>query len=247
MKTMKYYLLAAMLCTFSSALAHNTLTPDEKKEGWKLLFDGNSLAHWRSFKNPTLSPKWIVKDGVMVKLRGGGDIVTKAVYENFDLKLDWKIAKGGNSGIFILVNETPADKNIYTRSPEIQILDNVNHPDSKLRTHTSGSLYDMIAAPALSQKPAGEWNSLRIRMSNRHLQVWQNGIPTADIKLGSKTWEKLLAASKFKNWAGFGQALKGGIGIQEHGSKVSLRNIKIKKLAAQAAGKSEKKTSTDTK
>lgn len=216
----------------SSAVAQNVLTDQEKKDGWQLLFDGKSMGHWRNFKKAELSPQWIIKDGAMVKTKGGGDIITKEQYENFDLKLEWKIAEGGNSGIFILANETAADRKIYSRAPEIQLLDNERHPDNKPASHRSGSLYDMIAAPAQSQKPAGEWNTLRILFSNRHLQVWQNGVVAVDVKLGSDAWNKALQASKFKNWQGFAESLTGHIGIQEHGAEVSLRNIKIKKLPA---------------
>lgn len=229
---MKKYLLICLLCLSSSAVAQNVLTDQEKKDGWQLLFDGKSMEHWRNFKKAELSPQWIVKDGAMVKTKGGGDIITREQYENFDLKLEWKIAEAGNSGIFILANETAADRKIYSRAPEIQLLDNERHADNKPASHRSGSLYDMIAAPAQSQKPAGEWNTLRILFSNRHLQVWQNGVVAVDVKLGSEAWNKALQASKFKNWKGFAESLTGHIGIQEHGADVSLRNIKIKKLPA---------------
>jgi len=229
---MKKYLLICLLCLSSSAVAQNALTNQEKKDGWELLFDGKSMEHWRNFKKDGLSPQWIIKDGAMVKTKDGGNIVSKSKYENFDLKLEWKIALGGNSGIFILVNETKVDRKIYSRAPEIQILDNDGHKDNKLASHRSGSLYDIIAAPAKSQKPAGEWNTVRILFSNRHLQVWQNGVATVDVKLSSEAWNKALQASKFKNWKGFAETLTGHIGIQEHGADVSLRNVKIKKLPA---------------
>lgn len=227
---MKKYLLICLLSLNVNLLAHNTLTEEEKENGWELLFDGKSMEHWRNFKKQDLSPKWIVKDGVMTKTKDGGDIVTKSKYENFDLKMEWKISIKGNSGIFILANETEADKKIYTRAPEIQILDDERHPDNKLASHRSGSLYDMIAAPATSQKPAGEWNKVRILFANRHLKVWQNGVVAVDVKLGSDEWKKILSQSKFKNWKGFGEATTGHIGIQEHGDDVSFRNLKIKKL-----------------
>ncbi len=234
---MNKYIISILLSLSTFAVAQNTLTDQETKEGWQLLFDGKSLEHWRNFKKPGISSKWIVKDGAMVKTKGGGDIVTKKKYENFDLKMEWKIAIAGNSGIFILANETAADKKIYTRAPEIQILDNEKHSDRKLATHRSGSLYDMIAAPAASQKPAGEWNTLRVLFNNRHLQVWQNEVVAFDVKLGSEAWIKALNGSKFKTWPGFAEALDGHIGVQEHGADVSLRNIKIKPLPASGEAK----------
>ena len=218
------------MCLSTFTAAQNTLTDEEKKDGWELLFDGKSMEHWRNFKQATISPKWIIKDGAMVKTKGGGDIVSKKKYENFDLKLEWKIAIAGNSGIFILANETVADRQIYSRAPEIQILDNERHPDRKLASHRSGSLYDMISSPATSHKPAGEWNTIRILFNNRHLQVWQNGVVTVDVKIGSDAWKKALDGSKFKTWPGFAESLSGRIGIQEHGDDVSIRNIKIKPL-----------------
>jgi outer membrane protein assembly factor BamB len=232
---MNKYIISILFSLSTFAVAQNALSDQEKKEGWQLLFDGKSLEHWRNFKKETISPKWIVKEGAMVKTKGGGDIVTKKKYQNFDLKLDWKIAIAGNSGIFILANETVADKKIYTRAPEIQILDNEKHSDRKSASHRSGSLYDMIAAPDSSQKPAGEWNTLRVLFDNRHLQVWQNGVVAFDVKLGSEAWKKALNGSKFKNWPGFADAFSGHIGVQEHGADVSLRNIKIKPLPATAA------------
>lgn len=232
--TMKQHILAAMLCLSSIAAAQNTLTDQEKKDGWQLLFDGQTIEHWRNFKQEKINPNWVVKDGAMVKLKGGGDIVTKEKYENFDFKMEWQIAEGGNSGIFILANETADDKQIYTRAPEIQILDNERHPDKKLASHRSGSLYDMIAAPATSQKKAGEWNTVRILFIDRHLKVWQNGVVTVDVKLGSPEWQQALDGSKFKTWKGFGQSLTGHLGIQEHGDQVSLRNLRILKLPAGA-------------
>ncbi|BDS08013.1 glycosyl hydrolase [Oceaniferula spumae] len=231
---MNKYILLAMLSLSSIASAQNTLTEQEKKEGWQLLFDGKTIEHWRNFKKDDLSPQWVVKDGAMVKLKKGGDIVTKEKYENFDFKMEWKIAEGGNSGIFILANETDADKKIYSRAPELQILDNERHSDRKLATHRSGSLYDMIAAPAASQKKAGEWNTVRIRFVDRHLKVWQNGVVAFEVKLGSPEWQKALDGSKFKTWKGFGETLTGHIGIQEHGDQVSLRNLRILKLPATA-------------
>ena len=138
----------------------------------------------------------------MVKTKGGGDIVTKKKYQNFDLKLDWKIAIAGNSGIFILANETVADKKIYTRAPEIQILDNEKHSDRKSASHRSGSLYDMIAAPDSSQKPAGEWNTLRVLFDNRHLQVWQNGVGAHRGKASLEQGPALSSTNGGSRWRG---------------------------------------------
>ena len=160
---------------------------------------------------------------------GGGDLISKQSFQHFELELQWNIEPGGNSGIFILADESA--EHIYAKAPEIQILDNERHKDNKLATHRSGSLYDMQASPDRSHKVAGEWNDVRIVLNNKHLQVWQNGIATADVVLGSAEWQRLLASSKFANWPGFGSLEKGQIGLQDHGDPVCFKNIRIRELS----------------
>ena len=135
----------------SAPTPDNTLSKAEAKEGWELLFNGQDMNEWRNFKQKGVNPKWIIEDGAMkLSERGGGDIMTKKQYENFDFRMEWKISEAGNSGIFILADEK--GKRIYSHAPEIQILDNEKHSDRKKENHRSGSLYDMITAPAKSQK-----------------------------------------------------------------------------------------------
>ena len=230
----KKNLLVALLIslfTFSctTVAEDNSLTDAEKKEGWALLFDGKSMDQWKNFKSDGISDKWIVKDGSMILTgKGGGDVMTKKTYKDFELKLDWKISDNGNSGIFILADEK--GKRIYSHAPEIQILDNERHSDRKKPNHRSGSLYDMITSPAESHKVAGEWNSVKISFVKRHLKVWQNGVLTAEVTIGSDKWKELLANSKFKTWPGFAAAEEGSIGLQDHGDMVSFKNLKIKEI-----------------
>ena len=222
-------LLISSALSFSAVAADNQLTAQEAADGWQLLFDGRSMAQWRNFKQAGLSDKWQIEQGAMkLTAQGGGDILTKAKYGDFELQLDWKIAEGGNSGIFVLVDET--GNTIYAHAPEIQILDNERHPDNKLASHRSGSLYDMIAAPSESQKKAGEWNQVRIRLQQQQLTIWQNGWQTAAVEIGSADWQQLLAKSKFANWPGFAAQTTGHIGLQDHGDVVWFKNIKIKEL-----------------
>lgn len=222
-------LLLCLVVGCSTTVAENTLTDAEKKEGWELLFDGKDMSKWRNFKAKDINPKWIVENGTMTLTgKGGGDILTKKMYKNFDLKLDWKISEVGNSGIFIFADET--GKRIYSHAPEIQILDNERHKDREKPNHRSGSLYDMITAPANSQKVAGEWNQVRIHVKDKHLKVWQNGVLTADVVIASRKWNELVQSSKFKNWKGFGKLDKGHIGLQDHADRVSFKNLKIKEL-----------------
>lgn len=220
-------LSGALSC--NALAADNQLTAQEQADGWQLLFDGSSMAQWRNFKQTGLSDKWQIEQGAM-KLtgKGGGDILTKAKYADFELQLDWKIAEGGNSGIFVLVDET--GNTIYAHAPEIQILDNERHADNKLASHRSGSLYDMIASPPESHKTAGAWNQVRIRLAAKQLTIWQNGIQTAAVEIGSASWQQLLAKSKFASWPGFAAQATGHIGLQDHGDVVWFKNIKIKEL-----------------
>ena len=209
--------------------ADNTLTEAEIRDGWQLLFNGEDMDQWRNFKKPGLDERWVVEDGTMTLTRkGGGDILTKKSYTNFDLRLEWQIAAGGNSGIFILVDEE--GRRIYSHAPEVQILDNEKHSDRKIDSHRSGSLYDLIASHPSSHRPAGEWNQVRILFRDRFLQVWQNDVATVTIDMNSSTWKTLVDESKFDNWKGFGEASSGHIGLQDHGDRVSFRNLKIREL-----------------
>lgn len=207
----------------------NSLSPIEAEQGWTLLFNGQNIEQWRNFKKETLSDKWQIRDNALtLTASDGGDILTKKTYKNFDLKLDWKISIAGNSGVFIMADEE--GQKIYSHAIEIQILDNERHADNKLDTHLSGSVYDMIASPVLSHKAAGEWNHMRIRVQNKYLQVWQNGMSVTNIVINSPEWNDHLANSKFKNWPGFGLSEQGHIGLQDHGNETAFKNIKILEL-----------------
>lgn len=225
---MKYFLYALGMAVSTTAFGtDNVLSKEEKQGGWQLLFNGEDMSEWRNFKKPGLSEKWKVKGGVMyLTSRGGGDILTRQSFKDFDLKLEWKISEAGNSGVFILADEIGSQ--IYSNAPEVQILDNDKHSDNKIASHLSGSLYDMIASPKASHKKAGEWNQVRIFIKDLHLQVWQNQVKTVDIKIGSKHWNQLVAKSKFATWEGFGVNQSGHIGLQDHGDPVAFKNIKIR-------------------
>ena len=210
--------------------AHNRLTSEEEASGWQLLFDGESLAHWRTYQKPAADEKWQAVNGELVLTRrGGGDLISRETWANFELKLEWKISEGGNSGIFFLADE--ANERIYYKAPEIQILDDARHSDNRVDTHRSGSLYDLIAAPPESQLPAGQWNTVVIRHLSGHLQVWQNDVQTVDIEIGGARWNSLVTGSKFAEWEGFGTLTSGHFGLQDHGDVVSFRNLKVRTLA----------------
>ena len=208
---------------------HNQLTPAEAAAGWQLLFDGESLEHWRTYQKPAPDLQWqAVKGELVLTRRGGGDLLSKGTWANFELKLEWKISEGGNSGIFFLADEE--HRRIYYKAPEIQILDDARHSDNKVDSHRSGSLYDLIAAPPESQIPAGQWNSVRIRHLSGQLQVWQNDVQTVDIQIGSERWHELVAGSKFAEREDFGTLTSGHFALQDHGDVVSFRNLKVRTL-----------------
>ncbi len=225
----RFLILYLALFSFPVLAIDNQLTAEEKASGWTLLFNGKDLSQWRNFNKQQLNPQWVIKDeAIHLTGKNGGDIVTKKSYQNFILKLDWKISIAGNSGIFLFVDEE--GQKIYSHAPEIQILDNERHHDNKVDSHLSGSLYDLIASPEQSHRAAGKWNQVTVLFQNSRLEVWQNQMKTIDIVIGSKRWHKLIATSKFSDWDGFGIKQTGYIGLQDHGDPVSFKNIKIKEI-----------------
>lgn len=212
----------------------NVLTEKEINEGWKSLFDGKTTNGWHTFKEDGVSPGWKAIDGMLVftpsdEKGNGGDLLTNAQYENFHLKVDWKISDCGNSGIMFNVQEDGREKTYHT-GPEMQILDNTCHGDAKYLNHRAGSLYDLIQALPETVKPAGEWNTAEIIINDGHLIFKLNGSQVVETQMFNDEWDKMLANSKFKQWPGFGTYRKGHIAFQDHGDVVSFKNIMIKEL-----------------
>ncbi len=235
----------------AATVAQNTLTAQEKADGWKLLWDGKSGDGWRSAKSENFPAHgWTIRDGVLTvhenggaESAGGGDIITRKRYANFELTADFKITPGANSGIKIFVqpNLSPIDKK--TGKPaavgsaiglEFQILDDLRHPDAKLGTNgdrTIGSLYDLIPAPKDKKVlPVGEWNHARILSQGKHVTFWLNGEQTVTFERGSAAFRAAVAASKFKDIPDFGEWADGHILLQEHGNEASFRNVKLREL-----------------
>lgn len=225
--------------------APNTLTPAEKAAGWTLLFDGRTSTGWRGFHADAFpSSGWAIEDGVLKKVGkgekpgAGGDIITTEQYGNFELALDWKLTPGGNSGLKYLVAERPDRKGRAGVGYEMQILDDERHPDAKEGINgnrTAGALYDLIAPSAHVAKPAGDWNHARLVVNGRHVEHWLNGRRIVQFEIGSPEMKALIAKSKYKDIAGFGEATSGHILLQDHGDEVWFRNIKLRKLPAPAA------------
>ncbi len=209
--------------------AINTLTAAQKKDGWRLLFDGRTTAGFRGYKTDTVPAAWHVIEGVLTKTVGTGDIVTKEVFQDFALQFDWKLATGGNSGVFYRANEE--FDHIYWTGPEFQLLDDANAPDGKNRLTSAGSAYGLYAAPAGIVKPADQWNTSQIVVKGNHVEHWMNGQKLLEYELLSLDWEAKVKASKFGVWPKYGRLPKGMIGFQgDHNGALSLRNIMIREI-----------------
>ena len=210
----------------------NTLNQQEIADGWKLLFDGTTTNGWRSFKQNDISG-WEVRDGNLIGLgKGedlGGDIITIEQFEDFELYLEWAIAKAGNSGILfhVLENNYPT---VYATGPEYQVLDDVGYPNPLEDEQKVGANYAMHAAKNKNLVPAGEFNTTRIIVKDGNVEHWLNGQKVVSYELWTDDWKKLVQASKWKNYPGYGIARNGYISLQDHGSIVKYRNIKIKNL-----------------
>ncbi|MFN2564235.1 MAG: DUF1080 domain-containing protein [Gemmatimonadaceae bacterium] len=204
------------------------LTPEEQAAGWRSLFDGRTTAGWRGYRKREMPAGWRVVDGALTRVAEGGDIVTNDQFANFELALEWKVAPGGNSGIFYRVTEDA--EHTYESGPEMQVLDDARHQDGKSRLTSAGALYSLYAAPAGVSKPAGEWNAVRIVVNGAHVEHWLNGVKVVDTEMWSPDWEKRVRESKFNEWSGFGRAKRGHIALQDHGDWVAYRNIRIRVL-----------------
>jgi hypothetical protein len=214
--------------------AQNTLTQDEKKAGWTLLFDGKSTGGWRTFNTKSVGAAWKVEDGALTleskAKEGRGDLLTDKSYENFEFTIEWKISNCGNSGVIFNVVEDPKYKATYFTGPEMQVLDNTCHPDAKIIKHRAGDLYDLISVSKETVKPAGEWNVAKIVSDHGKMQFWLNGEQLVTFTMHDAAWDTMVAGSKFKSMPDFGKATSGHIALQDHGDQVWYRNIKIREL-----------------
>ena len=254
----KILMMAAMVSMLASCGgngAKKAEAPAEDNANTVVLFDGSSTEGWRGYGMETLPARWTIEDGCL-KINGsgggeahvadGGDIIFAAQkFKNFELELEWKVSKGGNSGIFYLAQEIKKEDGsyepIYISAPECQVLDNENHPDAKLGVdgnRQSSSLYDMIPAKPQNSKPAGEWNKVKIMVYKGTVVHFQNDVAVVEYHLWTPQWTEMLQASKFsqEKWpVAFellnncgGENHEGYIGFQDHGDDIWIRNVRIK-------------------
>ena len=229
------------------------------KDGYYVIFDGKTMKGWRGYGKDNVPARWVVDNGA-IKFIGsgggeaqegdGGDLIFSHKFKNFELEFEWKVSKGGNSGVLYLAQEVTTEKDgetilepIYISSPEYQVLDNANHPDAKLGVdgnRQSASLYDMIPAKPQNQKPYGEWNKGKIMVYKGTVVHVQNDVNVVEYHLWTQQWTDMLQASKFSqekwplafellNNCG-GENHEGYIGFQDHGDDVWFRNIRVKVL-----------------
>jgi len=201
----------------------------ERAQGFQVLFDGATLAGWRGFSS--LQPTgWRAAGGVLAREgKGEGhDIMTVAEYADFDLRLEWKISEGGNSGIFFHV--TTEGPYVWSTGPEFQVLDNARHADGKEAKTSAGSNYALHAPLGDVTKPVGEWNLVRLLVRGPHVEHWLNGVKLLEYELWSPDWEARVKASKFAVLPSYGRAKIGHIALQDHGNPVWFRNIRIRVL-----------------
>jgi hypothetical protein len=207
----------------------NTLSASQARAGWNLLFDGKSTAGWRNYKKETVGPGWTVVNGLLTRSgKDAGDIITADKYRNFELALDWRVAEGGNSGIFYRATED--NDYIWQSAPEMQVLDDARHADGKSPLTSAGSNFALYPAPRGIVRAAGEWNSARVIVNGNHVEHWLNGQKLLEYELGSAEWSDRVAKSKFSTMPNYGKASEGHIGLQDHGDLVEFRNIRIRVL-----------------
>lgn len=220
----------------NSSQADEHAGPDAN--AWTILFDGSSTDAWRLYNAPNFPAEgWGIEGDVLVLRPHAngpaiGDIVTKETFQDFELRLEWMVEEGGNSGIFYHVLEQPT-KAIYWSALEMQVLDDKNHPDSFMGVdgnRQAGSLYDLLPIQPKTARPYGEWNQIRIISNGPSVEHWLNGERVLRYERWTVEWFAMLRASKFREHNEFGAMQRGHIGLQDHGDVVRYRNIKIREL-----------------
>lgn len=203
------------------------------RASWRPLFDGESLDGWRRYAEDAPPQGWRVEDGTLHRYAPGGDIMTIETFGDFELALEWRVAEGGNSGIFY--HGRPGYDYIHDAAPEMQVLDDAGHPDGGNPLTAAGAVFALYPAPPGVVRPAGEWNAVRLVVHGDHVEHWLNGERIVEYELGSEDWEARKAGSKFAG-TDYGTFRSGHIGLQDHGDPVWYRNIRIRPLGDEDGG-----------
>lgn len=230
MKTTCVTLCAFTLFALSGAFAFagdNVLSAEEQNAGYRLLFDGVSTNGWFPFRPETAKGAWVVEDGCLTPKGKSHELATNEVFGDFELRFDWKIAPGGNSGVLYRV-----EKGFHppTSGPEFQLLDNKRHKVGGMPLHQAGAVYAIYPPTSDPGNPAGEWNTARIIAKGNHIEHWLNGTNVCDYELGSADWKARVGKSKFAKHPQYGVATKGHILIQEHGAPIWFKNVRIREF-----------------
>lgn len=236
-QTIAYFLITLLVFFWACSPADNQLTPLEESEGWELLFDGETLSKWKAYNAEEGTAGWTAEDGTLAAGGEGSDahgyIITKEQYDNFDLKFEWKIAEGGNSGLMYHVIESENFSTPYLTGPEYQLIDDEGYPGELEEWQKAGADYAMYLPDDAKKelKPAGEWNTSRIVFDNGHVEHWLNGKKLLEFEAWTDDWFERKNSGKWDNAPEYGLSSVGHISLQDHGSRVWFKNIKIKELA----------------
>jgi len=222
----RHFVLLGLL--LAVVLAKPRVAVGEEK-GFEPLLGDNGPQLWRGYAEEGWPEGWSLEEGVLSRMAGGGDIMTIEKYTDFELRLDWKISPGGNSGIIYRIST--GDKASYVTGIEYQILDDKKHSNGKDLLTSAGSLYAMFPRNENALKPVGEWNEAKIIVQGNHIEHWLNGKLMVKCKIGSDDWNERLAKSKFADWPKFAKNREGHVALQDHNDPVWYRNIRIKRLS----------------
>ena len=240
MRAAAFITLAAALTVLVEIPAFAVRNPKSaiRNPEWRALFNGKSLDAWRGYKMATVPDGWKIEGGALTKDGHVGDLITKDEFGDFELELEWKIGRAGNSGIFYRGIEDPDfkgrpnDDRIYTTGPEYQLLDDNEAEDNKTRLTCAAAAYGLYPSPPGHLKPVGEWNKARIVAKGAHVEHWLNDVKMVEYELWSPDWEAKVASTKFNAWPKFGRAKRGHIGVQgDHAGALAFRNIRIRPLS----------------